>query len=164
MSLREAIKNNMRTEQEVAEEKAKKQAARIQLLKQNAIDDFKREIINKSHEGVKGNVIKGAYNLGHLPRKKIPGKKGLFSKNTSWDFFVDAHSEIMIKLTAIQEYALQEQINISIEILPVSKFFHCKINFDKFPKISVKETIYEVFCHDLFTSDLKLVIHYSVSL
>ena len=174
MSLRDDIRTNMKTTQEVEIERDEKERQRIQQLKDFAIRDFKSKIIQKSQAGVNGNFLNGTFDFGRFvnPYKckdKIIGhhKRTLFSKCTVWNYCIDMTTDEMVQFSAIKKYADEEKITLSLEITPLFRE-HRKLDFDvsNFPKITVTaDGVHYGGClNELEIASLKLLIHYSLVL
>ena len=174
MALRDDIKTNMKTIQEVEIERSQEESQRIQKIKDYAVRDFKAEIIKKSQEGVSNNLLKGTFDFGRLVnpyrcKDTVIGhqKRILFSKYTVWNYRVDMTTDEMIRFSAIQKYADDENITLSLEITPLLRELR-QIEFDasSFPKITAtaQGVHYGGGLNELEISNLRLLIHYSLVL
>ena len=171
MSLREDIKVNMKTEQEVCSENAEKRAKYILMVQDSIIREFKQAIIEQAKAGVKGNELKGTFDFGRMvaPYKGLDGPVGkakcvLFSKYYELKYVLDETSTEMIKFNAIKKYAVDEKIVISLEIVPMFNGNEGTPIFDTsdFPKITAKY-LKKRYYFSTKLGDYKLLIHYSVN-
>lgn len=169
MDLRDSIKTNMKTEQQVKEEKEKAELERIQKLKDFTIHSFQNHIIETSKKGVKGNRIKGTY---HLPipvssnNSSGEKQKTLFSSTIYYTWFFKIDSDTIIKLNEIKSYAEKENIAIFIEITASDRSYKPtqieKIDSSKFPFIRIKGKPWG--SPYLYSGDVNLCVHYNIEI
>lgn len=173
MSIRDDIKANMKTEEQILKEKANEEALRKQQIKTIAINNFKTAIIEECQKGVKGNIINGTYELRYPNIKSrnyyIKGyRMGFFKKYTLWQFIIDDSSDDLIRLDAIKQYATEENISVdvSLEYSSVSSNRKLKVDITKLPEVSVTwdGQLKSYSDDEICLMDFYFVVHYSFSI
>ena len=180
MDLRDSIKTNIKTEQQVKEEMEKAELERIQKIKNSTIHSFQNHILGTSKEGVRGNCINGTYIIASLinsiPEVKTDGSiyfkkhKKLFPSIyhkapvycQTWKFNVYS-PDMMIKINSITEYAQKEHINISFGVIKNSDTIPLKIDPSAFPCIKITGGP-SFLLYSLRPNELSLCVHYSLTI
>ena len=177
MSIRDDVKANMKTEEQILQEKAEEEAERKKIesvrkqhIQTDAIENFKNAIIEESKKGVKGNIINGKYLLpdyGIVPKSRnyyVKGyRMGLFKKYTLWQFTLDDSSTTLICLDAINQYASKE--NISIDVTLKNDYRQLKVDITKLPEISAtcKGYVDSSLDNEIYLNQYRFVVYYSFS-
>lgn len=142
MSIRDDVKANMKTEEQVLKEKLRAEEKRIEMIKNRHLEGFKNAIISESKKGIKGNVITGNYVLSRLGTDYLHGKRTgiMFLKRTLWKFKVNESQDAKIGFDAITKYALEENIAIKIDLVlddEIYEYRKFETDYSAFPWISI---------------------------
>ncbi|MBQ2383165.1 MAG: hypothetical protein II290_03910, partial [Oscillospiraceae bacterium] len=138
------------------------------------INELHSHIIDKARSGVKGNTVTGTYNMGRAvfsygANQRVIGqhKRRLLSKYTFWKYTFDLKSDEMIRLEAIKKYASEENISITLGLVPCLRDRR-GIEFDlsDFPTVTAIShgKHYGGSLLELDMADFSLMVHYSVSI